>query len=75
MEAGFIALAVLMCVICTVVGIHIGKRKAARRDIQGALNVDCSDPESNPYLYLQLDVPIEEVTRLKQATFVVHVFK
>lgn len=75
MEVGFIALVVLTAIVCTVVGIHIGKRKAVRRNVQGVLNVDCGDPESSPYLFLQLEVPIEEVVTLKQATFVVHVLK
>lgn len=75
MEAGFIALVILTAIVCTVVGIHIGKKKAIRRDVQGVLNVDCGDPEGSPYLFLQLDVPIEEVVNLKQATFVVHVLK
>lgn len=75
MEAGFVALVILTAIISTVVGIHIGKRKAIRRDVQGVLNVDCGDPEGNPYLFLQLDVPIEDIVSLKQATFVVHVLK
>lgn len=75
MEAGFIVLLILTAVICTMVGTLIGKRKSIRRDIKGILNVDCGDPESNPYLFLQLDVPIEEVVNLKEATFVVHVLE
>lgn len=75
MEAGFIALVILTAVVCMLVGIHIGKRNAVRRDLQGVLNIDCSDPESNPYLYLQLEVPIEEVVNLKTASFVVNVLK
>lgn len=75
MEAGFIALTILMAIICMVVGIHIGKRKVARQDVQGVLNIDCSDPEGNPYLFLQLEVPIEDVLSLKQATFVVRLLK
>lgn len=75
MEAGFITLVILTAIICMVVGIHIGKRKAIRRDIHGVLNVDCGDPEGSPYLFLQLEVPIEEVINLKQATFTVHVLK
>ena len=75
MEAGFVVALILTVIICTVVGIHIGKRNAIRRDIQGVLNVDCGDPEGSPYLFLQLEVPIEDVVSLKQATFVVHVLK
>lgn len=75
MEAGFVALLILTAIVCTVVGMHIGKKKTIRQDIKGVLNVDCSDPESNPYLFLQLEVPIEDVINLKQASFVVHVLK
>lgn len=73
MEAGFVALVILTAVICTMVGIHIGKRKAIRRDVQGVLNVDRGDSESSPYLFLQLTVPIEDVINRKQTTFVVNV--
>ena len=75
MEAGFVALLILTAIICLVVGIHIGKRKAIRRDVQGVLNIDCGDPEASPYLFLQLEVPIEDVIVLKRATFDVNVLK
>ncbi len=75
MEAGFVALVVLTAIIFTVVGIHIGKRKAIRRDVQGVLNIDCGESDVGPYLFLQLEVPIEDVVSLKQATFNVHVLK
>ena len=75
MEAGFIALLFLTAIFCTVVGVHIGKKKTNRQDIKGVLNVDCGDPEGTPYLFLQLEVPIEDVVNLKQATFVVNVLK
>ena len=73
MEAGFVALVILTAVICTMVGIHIGKRKTIRRDVQGVLNVDRGDSESSPYLFLQLTVPIEDVINRKQTAFVVNV--
>lgn len=75
MEAGFVALLILTAIVCTVVGIHIGKKKRVRQDVKGVLNVDCSDPESIPYLFLQLEVPIEDVIELDKATFVVRVLK
>jgi hypothetical protein len=75
MEAGFVALVILTAIICTMVGIHIGKKKAIRRDVQGVLNVDCGDPEGSPYLFLQLEVSIEDIVNRKQATFDVHVIK
>lgn len=75
MEAGFVTLVILTAIICTVLGIHIGKRKAARQGVQGVLNIDCGDPEGNPYLFLQLEVPIEDVLSLKQAIFDVRLLK
>ena len=75
MEAGFIVLIILTAIVCMVAGLYIGKRKAIRRDIKGVLNVDCSDPEGNPYLFLQLEVPIEDVVSVKQAAFIVRVLK
>ena len=75
MEAGFIVLLILTAVICTMVGTLIGKRKSIRRDRHGVLNIDHGDPGGNPYLFLQLEVPIEEVVNLKEATFVVKVLK
>lgn len=75
MEAGFVALVILTAIICIVVGMHIGKKQMIRRDVQGVLNVDCGEPEGNPYLFLQLEVPIEDVIGRKQATFIVRVLK
>lgn len=75
MDTGFVALLILTAVICTVVGIHIGKKKRVRQDVKGVLNVDCSNPENIPYLFLQLEVPIEDVIEVNQATFVVRVLK
>lgn len=75
MEAGFIMFVILTAIICTVVGIHIGKKKAIRQDIQGVLNVDYDYLEGNPYLFLQLEVPIEEIVSRKQAVFDVNVIR
>ena len=75
MEAGFVVLAILVGVISLVVGIHIGKRTAKRQDVQGVLNVDCGESDINPYLFLQLEVQIEDILGRKQALFDVHVIR
>ena len=75
MEAGFVALVILTAIVCIAVGIHIGKKQTVRRDVMGVLNVDCGDPEGNPYLFLQLEVPIEDVVNRKQVAFNVHVLR
>lgn len=79
MEAGFIALLILMTIIGVVVGFLIGKRKAERRYLwdtqftQGTLNIDCSDPEFEPELFLGLGIPVKDVTSRKYVTLDVNV--
>lgn len=79
MEAGFIALAVLMTVIGVIVGLLIGKKTAERRYLsdaqytQGTLNVDCSDPEFEPGLFLGLGVPVKDVITRKYVTLDINV--
>lgn len=79
MEAGFIALLILMTIIGVAVGFLIGKRKAERQYLQdtqftqGTLNVDCSDPEFEPGLYLGLAVPVKDVVLQKYVTLDVNV--
>ena len=44
-------------IICVIVGIIIGivfGRQVFRRDVVGSLRVDQSDPDSGPYLFLEL---------------------
>ena len=80
MEAGFIALTVVMTVIGVVVGIFIGRKQIKRlyeqdtRFTQGTLNVDCSDPEFEPGLLLALGVPVKDITSRKYITLDVNVF-
>lgn len=79
MEAGFIALLIIMTIIGVAVGFLIGKRKAECRYLQdtqftqGTLNVDCSDPEFEPGLYLGLAVPVKDVALQKYVTLDVNV--
>ena len=80
MEAGFIALAILMLIIGVVVGTLVGKSIANRRYMretqytQGTLNVDCSDPEFEPGLFLGLAVPVKDVISRKYVMLDVNVF-
>jgi hypothetical protein len=75
MEAGFVVIILLTAIIFTMVGMYIGKRKASRQNVQGILNVDCRDPESSPYLFLQLEVPVEDVIGKQQIVFDVHTIR
>ena len=71
MEAGFIVVLVLITIAGVVIGFFIGKRKTERLYLQdtqftqGTLNVDCSDPEFEPELFLGLGVPIKDVVSRK----------
>jgi hypothetical protein len=71
MEAGFIALAILMLVVGVVVGMLVGKTRAERRYAkdtqytQGTLNIDCSEPEFEPGLFLGLAIPVKDVVSRK----------
>lgn len=79
MEAGFIILIALMSVVGIVVGFLIGKRKTERRYImdtqytQGTLNIDCSDPEFEPGMFLGLSVPVKDVISRKYVMLDVNV--
>lgn len=75
METGFIVLVILVAVICLAVGIHIGKRTPKRQEVQGVLNIDRGESDTSPYLFLQLEVPIEDIINRKQALFDVIVFR
>lgn len=71
MEAGFIVLMILMLIVGVTSGFLIGKRKAEQRYLQdtqftqGTLNVDCSDPEFEPDLFLGLGVPVKDIATRK----------
>ena len=79
MEAGFVALIVLMAILGVAIGWIIGKKNAERKyaqetqHTQGILNVDCSDPEFEPGLFLGLSVPIQEVVNKKYIVLTVNV--
>lgn len=76
METGIVVLMVTAALIGLLVGAVIAGHQAKRKEaagMQGVLNIDCSDPSSSPGLWLQLDVPIEDVTSRERATFVVRV--
>lgn len=79
MESGFVALLILAIALGVVVGIFIGKSMIKRRYTrdtqytQGTLNVDCSDPEFEPCLFLGLAIPVKDVTSLKYIALDVNV--
>lgn len=69
MEVGFIALVVVMTAVGVLIGISIERRRISRKPTQGYLDVDYSDPEDGPYLFLNLKVPVDEVVRSERVTF------
>lgn len=79
MEPGFIIFIVIMTIIGIVVGLIIGKKTTERRYLRdtqythGTLNIDCSDPEFEPGIFLGLGVPVNDVITRKYITFDVNV--
>lgn len=80
MEAGFIILLVIVAAASLTIGLLIGRAQLKRRYVrdtqftQGVLNVDCSDPEFEPGLFLGLSVPVKDVVTRKYVAFDVNVF-
>ena len=75
METGFIALIVLTAIICTAVGVLIGRSTTKPRGPQGIINVDCDDQGKGPELFLALTVPIADVVSRKRVIFDVNVIR
>ena len=79
MEPGYIVFIVIMTIVGVVAGLIIGQKSAQRlylRDTeytQGTLNIDCSDPEFGPGIYLGLGVPVKDVISRKYIIFDVNV--
>ena len=72
MEAGFVVLIALFTFILGILaGLVIGKRKTELRYTndtqytQGTINVDNSDPEFEPDLFLALGVPVDSIISKK----------
>lgn len=79
MEPGYVVFLIIMTIIGVVVGLIIGQKTAQRlylRDTeytQGTINVDCSESEFEPGIYLGLGVPVKDVIARKYITFDVSV--
>ena len=80
METGFIiVIAASSIILGVVIGMIIGQSKAHRRFTQdtqysqGTLNVDNSDPEFDPGLFLALGVPVADVVSRKYIVLDVNV--
>lgn len=79
MEAGFIVTILIVGIVGVVVGFVIGKRTSERRYAQdtqytqGTINIDCSDPEFEPGIFLGLAVPVRDVVSRKYVMFDVNV--
>lgn len=77
MEAGFVALFIVVIVVSVVLGMFIEKHRSKRlsdRTVQGDLNVHY-DPEYGHQMYLQISVPVESIIDQKQVTFNVRTFQ
>jgi len=74
MEPGFVALLFVIAIVGVAIGIWIGWSRAERcykRDTQytqGSINVEHSDPEGMPNIFLGLAIPVEEVVTRKYIT-------
>lgn len=77
MEAGFVALFIVVIVVCIALGVFIERYRSKRlhdQTIQGDLNV-YYDQEYGHQLYLQINVPVESIIDQKQVTFNVRAFR
>lgn len=73
MEAGFvIILVVLAAALGAFTGFVISASKKNDKTY-GILNVDCSDPSSGTYLYLELGTSIADISDQKRVTFDVRI--
>lgn len=67
------AILVLIGFICGV-GVGVGVLlKRTRRNIIGTLRVDHSDPQDDPYLFLELNKPLSEFISKKYVTLKVNI--
>lgn len=66
MELGFIAITVVMTILGVICGLLIAQCGERTKKSQGVLNVDYSDPEDGPYLFLELDTPIADIVSREQ---------
>lgn len=73
MEAGFIALIALAVTLGIVIGMHIKKTDKTPDSFQGVLNVSYDPRYGSPDLFLNLQVPVEEVISRKHVAFYVNV--
>ena len=79
MEAGFVALMALVLFIGVVIGVFVGRSLAKRKYLrdtkftQGTLNVDYSESELEPGLFLGLGVLINDISSRKYVVLDVNV--
>ena len=74
METGILIVLVAIIVVETIVmGLVVYSSVTRLKKSQGKLNIDYSDPDDGPYLFLELKVPIADVVSKKQVLFDVNV--
>lgn len=77
MEAGLIALIVLVVILGVGTVVYMLTRKAGSksRSTIGILHVTCRDSDGEPGLFLALNVPVEEIISEKQVLLDVNVIR
>lgn len=73
MKAGFIALIVIAMIVGIIIGVLIEKRAIKRNIIRGTINVDFSDPDKEPYLYLVPTISVFDIISQERVVFDVKV--
>ena len=76
MEAGFATLAIIAAfVMGAIFGSIMGWRKKLTRESSGIIYVDCRDPDLNPEMFLEADVPMDIIATRKYLLFDVKVLR
>ena len=73
METGIAIGIALLAALSIALGMYFERRRQSNLEPQGTLNVDYSDPEDGPYLFLELKVPIADVVSRERVIFDVNV--
>lgn len=76
MEAGFIALIVVITAIISImIGIIIGGSRKKSKETQGVIYAYYGDQSGGPSLLLEYSVPIDDIASRKKVTFDVNVIR
>ncbi len=73
MDTGFLVVMLTVFVLGVVGGMVLESKLRPRPKVQGVLNIDCGDPDYEPSLFLQLEVPVDEIIEQEQTVFTVRI--